>query len=862
MSNRSNTSEGDQGQRRRAIEIRVDFGAFSPGTRRALLLVAILLLGLGLRLAYFTGCVGTDDLAYSIAAQHMVSGEYFQHLSIGTPLTTTRLAIVAPLAGIYAILGVSEPASVLYPLLCSLCGIVLVFLAGSKVFTPRTGLFAAFLLAITPLDIYYSTIMLPDIVQAAFGILCLYLFIAARDQRGSRAAVSLLVSGLALGVCISIKENAWLLAAALAFGAAVEAIGRRWRWQLLLVVLGAAIAVGAESAILWAATGDPLFRYKVTAASAGQYERQFIPAAYGAAAAAPVMSKLLSKFLAIFAPRQSIGLAGLLAVIALIWHAVQRRFNWQVLIAAWILLAILGAAYTDVRYFSYQPRRLLPALHPSLILVAALVCETVLARRARIQLAAAAGVVALLVTPLFVHREQFYRGLMADVREAYAFLDRAGWDRRVLADPRAAPLLQFYGGFRPKRTAAALPANAEQTENAYVVLSWRWINFYERTGRPVPSYVHAIPDWWHRVRSFYNPSTKLATDIYVAGANPYRITELSVNNGGFENSGKTLGAKPDGWWPYSATGSVALRGAVKAEARTGRSAALLTGHRQQCWLLSGSGAAPPQIPVAGEGTEVEGGRLYRLSLWARSDVPTDAALWAFVSDPNGGVTAFPLAHAKITDQRYTPLSGTLMPSAPGRLRIGLRMASCSRALVDDVHAWRMDLRAPRDPRDAPTPRVLWRDDLGPASLALWAASEDGTKLTPSGGEDGSASSGSMTFSIRAKQGSAWVDICSPYDLGSLPPFSGTITYKLEGWKEVRYVAPGVRVGKKFYGQLDEDPPQGLWVSSTFSSDGMAEFPAGGIGHLDRALVRVVVKGTPGPNAKINIGSITLEERTR
>jgi len=338
------TTQTDQEQRRRLVEIRFDLGAFSPPTLRALVLVPILLLGLGLRLAYLTGCVGTDDLAYSIAAHRLITGDYFRHLSVGMPLTYTRLAIVAPLAGVYSILGVSEATSVIYPLVCSLCGIVLVFLIGSRVFSPRTGLFAAFLLATTPLDIYYSTIVLPDIVQAAFGALCLYLFIAARDQRGRRAAIYLLVSGLALGVCISIKENGWLLAAALAVGIAVEAKGRGWRWQFLLVVLGALIAAGAENAVFWAKTGDPLFRYKVTAASAAIYETKTIPAVYGAGATAPVISKILSKFLGVFAPWESVGIAGALAVIALVWHAVQRRFNWRLLLAAWILLAVLGAA--------------------------------------------------------------------------------------------------------------------------------------------------------------------------------------------------------------------------------------------------------------------------------------------------------------------------------------------------------------------------------------------------------------------------------------------------------------------------------------------------------------------------------------
>jgi 4-amino-4-deoxy-L-arabinose transferase-like glycosyltransferase len=503
--------------KRPAVEVRIDLSALSPATRRVLALVPILLLGLGLRLAYLTGCVGSDDLAYSTAAHRLITGDYFGHLSVGMPLTYTRLAIVGPLAGIYAIFGISEPTSILYPLLCSLSGIVLVFLVASRIFSPRTGVFAAFLLAIAPLDIYYSTIMLPDIVQAAFATLAIYLFIAARKQQGSKATASLLMTGASLGVCISIKENGWLLAAALALGIIVEAIGHRWRWQLLLVILGAIVSAGAENAVLWAGTGDPMFRYKVTAASAAIYENQTIPTVYGAAAAVSLISKVTSKFLYVFTTRETVGLAGFLFAIAPVWYAFQRRFNWRALVVAWLLLMVAGAAYVDVRHFSYQPRRLLPALHPSLILVAALVCESALARCARLQLVAATIAVALIIAPLFMHRESYNRGLASDLRAAYSVLDASGRDRPVFADPRSAPILALYGGFRPERTVAALPADVEGTKNAYVVLCWRWIAFYERGGHVMPDYIRAIPNWWKPVASFSNPETGLSTDVYAAG---------------------------------------------------------------------------------------------------------------------------------------------------------------------------------------------------------------------------------------------------------------------------------------------------------------------------------------------------------
>jgi 4-amino-4-deoxy-L-arabinose transferase-like glycosyltransferase len=55
------------------------------------------------------------------------------------------------------IFGGAEWVLSLYSLLCSLGGVVLAFLLGTKIWTARHGLLAALLLALLPLDVSYAT---------------------------------------------------------------------------------------------------------------------------------------------------------------------------------------------------------------------------------------------------------------------------------------------------------------------------------------------------------------------------------------------------------------------------------------------------------------------------------------------------------------------------------------------------------------------------------------------------------------------------------------------------------------------------------------------------------------------------------
>src|SRR5262245_34012927 len=83
----------------------------------ALFIVAILV-----RIGCFTGLIASDDLEYSYYAQLLVHGVSHP----GLDFVGFRVGLEAPVAGVYALFGVSEWSSILIPLLASAASVSLI----------------------------------------------------------------------------------------------------------------------------------------------------------------------------------------------------------------------------------------------------------------------------------------------------------------------------------------------------------------------------------------------------------------------------------------------------------------------------------------------------------------------------------------------------------------------------------------------------------------------------------------------------------------------------------------------------------------------------------------------------------------
>jgi hypothetical protein len=208
---------------------------------------ALTTLALVLRLACWTGLIGSDDLGYSHFAQAMARGTYQlepHHLAI-------RFGLLLPVAALYRVGGVSEWSTVSVPLLASVLSVPALALIGRKMFGWRVGLIAGLLYATFPVQLRYASILVPEPVAAFLVLVAVLCFVHADGRRPTL----LCAAGLALGIAYLTKEPALFVAPALMLDAVAR---RQWRGAVL-IALGVTTIVTIECAF-YLAHGDLLFR--------------------------------------------------------------------------------------------------------------------------------------------------------------------------------------------------------------------------------------------------------------------------------------------------------------------------------------------------------------------------------------------------------------------------------------------------------------------------------------------------------------------------------------------------------------------------------------------------------------------------
>ena len=216
-------------------------------------LFLIVILGIFLRLVFFSGMDVSDSLEYGKTAHDIKKGI----AQNSVPTLSTRLGLVYPTAISYRIFGISDFSSVLFVFLTSIASIILIFYFGKLLFNTKTGMIAAFLLSFFPLNVVDSTKLLSDLPSAFFVALGVYIFLYAELKSKLKHGISYLLPGVFIGIGYLIRESALLIAL---FFIAYILYKRRVKKEYFLVPAGVLIIFIFEALIFFSLTGDPLFR--------------------------------------------------------------------------------------------------------------------------------------------------------------------------------------------------------------------------------------------------------------------------------------------------------------------------------------------------------------------------------------------------------------------------------------------------------------------------------------------------------------------------------------------------------------------------------------------------------------------------
>jgi len=213
----------------------------------------IALLTLALSLSVFSGLFGSDEVTYTYRALLLTEGDWSMSSYIGG----TRLGMNIPVAFFMWLFGDNLYAANLWPLLTSVGEVVLVYILGRDLWGRKAGLFAATILALTPIHLNYAGSLMADAPLAFFITLSFALFYFAEKTQSIRLYI---LSGLSIGFVYWIKETVIIYSLVFAL---YPLISRQWKKQWLLVALAAILMVLLNCLVMLILTGDPLYLLNV-----------------------------------------------------------------------------------------------------------------------------------------------------------------------------------------------------------------------------------------------------------------------------------------------------------------------------------------------------------------------------------------------------------------------------------------------------------------------------------------------------------------------------------------------------------------------------------------------------------------------
>jgi len=153
-----------------------------------ILLLAILLLHILSWFALKPVAPKTDDLVYTSFAKQVIHGEF--HLTESPK--NHRVALIYPVAALLKAFGENPFVISLFPLLCSLCTICILFFFLVRCTDLFTAGLASVLLAVNTIQITFSAALFPDVVVSMYMLICVCCVFIARNGSVNLAGAAIM----------------------------------------------------------------------------------------------------------------------------------------------------------------------------------------------------------------------------------------------------------------------------------------------------------------------------------------------------------------------------------------------------------------------------------------------------------------------------------------------------------------------------------------------------------------------------------------------------------------------------------------------------------------------------------------------
>lgn len=165
----------------------------------AIAMIGILLFAVIIRLSFFTGFFGSDEITYTGQAFSIANGDWTIPKYIGA----LRYGVNLPVAFLIKTLGISEFSANLWSFACSVGEVILVYLFGYMTWGMTAAIMSSLIIASLPLHVHFAGRLMADAPLAFFITLSFILFFLAEKYKSKKFYFA---SGLSCGFVFWIKE--------------------------------------------------------------------------------------------------------------------------------------------------------------------------------------------------------------------------------------------------------------------------------------------------------------------------------------------------------------------------------------------------------------------------------------------------------------------------------------------------------------------------------------------------------------------------------------------------------------------------------------------------------------------------------